>query len=1227
MALGYLLSPSFQIENLSGKPLVGGTIKVFRHGTTTPYITYKDFTGDLNPAEVPLNNKGMAVILADTNLIYDVYCYDANGVEQWSRLNVTTGTGGDGDGRLYNITSTDDSITTTTSTDVQTGVTTFDLAVTNPARDYTTRGSWDRSLQIDNTAHTISGDMQCVAIRQQINNDPSTCKYAKVCEADINTITWINEWATSLQLSFQSSGAYYKGKSAGIFSLNMENYVTHSGYHQEHEEDGKWLLWDGDNKSPGLVKLRLYWRDDSSSQHYELWAETSNLKYFETIVAQALLNCSMRNHLTSSLPIEQERNIWRFSNNGIESLKPSLPTGMQLVGSWEPSSASIQPVEDEGPGVFYVEYGTTTFADAEAAYLAGKTLICREIGTTVQQTRMDDLYFLIDYMPTAGTYTGHFVFSNITGYIQTNAVLTPSATYKKFQTVMATRYQVLATLNAEIAPEWSDLSMQHYTEHDWPIPAGTVVTQIDNTSSDTLQWVYRSKVAIEQNEAATSGPLQDPTKWDKVHISDILGSNVFYAEICVTPFADIKAAYDRGDVIMGKSGSDVYPLYSSSLGTSYSDTFSFASLHGNVWYLWTCYQNSTGYEATNGWATPPGMVLFPERANIADGYSNQRTYAVGDLCYNGNLYRCTTAIDSPENWTAAHWTQTSLNAELARFATVSRTGDYNDLINKPTIPAAQVQSDWNQTDTTAVDYIKNKPDVDDVVFVNYGTGTLTQIGTAVSAGKTVIAGRDTGSRIYYAVLTQYGYGVYYFTCIDENSVQTWSISPDGGDGTWAASSVSIPAAQIQSDWNQTDNTARDFIKNKPANLVQDANYVHTDNNFTNNDVTKLSGVETGAQVNVQANWNETDTTSDSYIQNKPTIPAAQVNSDWNASSGVAEILNKPANLVQDANYVHTDNNFTTSLKDKLDGIATGAEVNVQADWTESDSSSDAYIQNKPTLATVATTGAYSDLSGTPSLATVATTGDYDDLTNKPTIPAAQVNSDWNASSGVAEILNKPSLATVATTGAYSDLSGTPNLATVATSGDYDDLTNKPTIPAAQVNSDWNASSGVAQILNKPTLATVATTGNYSDLNGAPSLATVATSGDYDDLTNKPTIPAAQVNSDWNASTGVAQILNKPSLATVATTGNYSDLNGAPSLATVATTGDYDDLSNKPTIPAAQVNADWNATSGVAEILNKPTIPVVPSMKNLVAGSNITITDSANSVTIAATVPVIGTITV
>ena len=42
-------------------------------------------------------------------------------------------------------------------------------------------------------------------------------------------------------------------------------------------------------------------------------------------------------------------------------------------------------------------------------------------------------------------------------------------------------------------------------------------------------------------------------------------------------------------------------------------------------------------------------------------------------------------------------------------------------------------------------------------------------------------------------------------------------------------------------------------------------------------------------------------------------------------------------------------------------------------------------------------------------------------------------------------------------------------------------------------------------------------------------------------------------------------------------------------------GDYNSLTNQPTIPAAQVNANWTATGGVAEILNKPVVPPTPSL--------------------------------
>ena len=57
--------------------------------------------------------------------------------------------------------------------------------------------------------------------------------------------------------------------------------------------------------------------------------------------------------------------------------------------------------------------------------------------------------------------------------------------------------------------------------------------------------------------------------------------------------------------------------------------------------------------------------------------------------------------------------------------------------------------------------------------------------------------------------------------------------------------------------------------------------------------------------------------------------------------------------------------YTSAEKTKLAGIEDGAEVNVQADWNETDSTDDAYIQNKPTLAAVATSGSYNDLADTP----------------------------------------------------------------------------------------------------------------------------------------------------------------------------------------------------------------------------------------------------------------------
>ena len=137
------------------------------------------------------------------------------------------------------------------------------------------------------------------------------------------------------------------------------------------------------------------------------------------------------------------------------------------------------------------------------------------------------------------------------------------------------------------------------------------------------------------------------------------------------------------------------------------------------------------------------------------------------------------------------------------------------------------------------------------------------------------------------------------------------------DGIAAGAEVNV-----QSDWNATSGDA--FILNKPTipsamsdltnddNYVQDASYVHTDNNYTTAEKTKLAGIASGAEVNVQADWNVTSSTSDAFIKNKPTIPTKT--SD----------LTNDSDFVSDANYVHTDSNFTAAEKTKLAGIATGA---------------------------------------------------------------------------------------------------------------------------------------------------------------------------------------------------------------------------------------------------------------------------------------------------------------
>lgn len=276
-----------------------------------------------------------------------------------------------------------------------------------------------------------------------------------------------------------------------------------------------------------------------------------------------------------------------------------------------------------------------------------------------------------------------------------------------------------------------------------------------------------------------------------------------------------------------------------------------------------------------------------------------------------------------------------------------------------------VQSDWSEADNNKDDFIKNKPtkvsdfqndsgfitkDVDDLTnyYKKSETYTQTEVNNALSGKVDKETGKGLSSNDY----------------TDDEKTKLSGIA--------AGAEVNV-----QSDWQQSDSTKDDYIKNKPENLVQDASYVHTDNNYTSDEKSKLSGIAAGAEVNVQSDWNQASSSADDYIKNKPEnlvqdaayvhtdnnyttteknklsgiAAGAEVNvqSDWNQANSSADdyIKNKPENLVQDASYVHTDNNYTTTEKNKLAGIAAGAEANVQSDWNQSDSSADDFIKNKP----------------------------------------------------------------------------------------------------------------------------------------------------------------------------------------------------------------------------------------------------------------------------------------
>ena len=295
-------------------------------------------------------------------------------------------------------------------------------------------------------------------------------------------------------------------------------------------------------------------------------------------------------------------------------------------------------------------------------------------------------------------------------------------------------------------------------------------------------------------------------------------------------------------------------------------------------------KQNVGDYATNT-ALTDGLAL---KADKSDTYTKQE---VDDAIANVDVSDQLANYETIANHNADKATleaSISLKANSADLATVATSGSYDDLSDKPTIPTVptnvsaftndagyltehqslsdyytktevdtelsdkqdkltaganitidannvisstggtQVQADWNQTDDTAVDFIKNKPAIPDTSeFVTKEEYNPKEVAIAEAltdlnenkADKSEIPDVST-----FATKTELNAkqdalvsGTNIKTINNESILGEGNIEIQGGGGE-----------QQQADWNQTDDTAVDYIKNKPTNVsafTNDAGYL------------------------------------------------------------------------------------------------------------------------------------------------------------------------------------------------------------------------------------------------------------------------------------------------------------------------------------------------------------------------------------------------------------------
>lgn len=160
-----------------------------------------------------------------------------------------------------------------------------------------------------------------------------------------------------------------------------------------------------------------------------------------------------------------------------------------------------------------------------------------------------------------------------------------------------------------------------------------------------------------------------------------------------------------------------------------------------------------------------------------------------------------------------------------------------------------------------------------------------------------------------------------------------------------------------------------WAKIKAAFVAKETGKGLSTNDYTTAEKNKLSGIVAGAQVNV----------IETVQKNGVALTVTDKTVNVTVPTTTSELTNN-SDFVSDSAYVHTDNNFTTTLKDKLDGIEAGATVDDHK-WND--------------VALSKTTQTATDSDYVPRFTGLSTTTAY--LMEATTTPTARAIAKYNVS--------------------------------------------------------------------------------------------------------------------------------------------------------------------------------------------------------------------------------------